>query len=122
MNAYQTAMTLELEDIDEERVRALNNIIVQKKIVAKRYNKKVKPRTFDEGDLVWKTILPIGSKDPKYGKWSPKWEDPFQIHKVFKGGFYHLKNLKGHIHLRKINGRFLEQYFPTIWEGRNLDT
>jgi hypothetical protein len=23
----------------------------------------------------WKLILPIGSRDPKYGKWSPTWED-----------------------------------------------
>ena len=74
MDAYQTAMALELEDIDEERVITLNNIISQKKIIARGYNKTVKHRSFDEGDLVWKTILPIGSKDLKYGKWSPKWE------------------------------------------------
>ena len=87
LDAYQTVMSLELEDTDEERVRVLNNILVQKRIAAKGYNKKVKHRTFDEGDLVWKTILPIGSKNPKYGKWSPKWEGPFQIHKGFKGEF-----------------------------------
>ena len=91
-------------------------------MIAKGYNKTIKYRSFDEGDLVWKTILPIGSNDPKYGKWSPKWEGPFQIHKVFKGGFYHLRSLKGHIHLRKINGRFLKLCFPTIWETRELHT
>ena len=72
MDAYQTAMALELEDIDENRITALNNFISQKKKVAKGYNKTVKHRSFDEEDLVWKTVLPIGSKDPKYGKWSPK--------------------------------------------------
>ena len=35
--------------------------------VAKVYN-KVKKKSFVEGDLVWKTILSIGSKDPQYGK------------------------------------------------------
>ena len=67
-------------------------------MIVKRHNKHVEHKSFDEGDLVWKSILPIGSKYPKYGKWSPKWEGPFQIHKVFKGGFYHLKNLKRHVH------------------------
>ena len=77
IDAYKTVMDLELEEIDEERVTALNNIIAQKKRIAIGYNKTVKHRSFDEGDLVWKTILPIGSKDPKCGKWSPKWEGPF---------------------------------------------
>ena len=65
-------MALELEDIDESRIIALNNIIAKKKKVAKGYNKTVKHRSFDEGDLVWKIVLLIGSKDPKYSKWSPK--------------------------------------------------
>ena len=77
MDAYQSFIFLEIENIDEERVKALNNIIVQKKIIAKGYNKKVKHRSFDEGDLVWKTILPSGSKDLKFGKCSPKWKGPF---------------------------------------------
>ena len=68
MDAYQKTMALELKDIDEERIKALNNIIAQKKMIAKWYNKSVKHRSFDEGDLVWKTILPISLKDPKYGK------------------------------------------------------
>ena len=122
MDAYQTTMALELEEIDEERVTTLNNIIAQKKKIAKGYNKTIRHRSFDEVDLVWKTILPIGSKDPKYSKYSPKWEGRFQIHKVFKVGFYHLKILKGHVHLRKIDGRFLKLYYPTIWETRDLHT
>jgi hypothetical protein len=30
--------------------------------VAKYYNKKVKVKQFAEGDLVWKALLPIGTK------------------------------------------------------------
>ena len=60
-------------------------------------------------------------KDPKYGKWYPKWESPFQINKVFEGGYYHLKNLNGYVHLRKINRRFLKPFLPTIWEARKLE-
>ena len=57
MDTYQTAMTLELEDIDEERIKALNNITAQKKIVAKGYNKTIKHWSFDEGDLVWNPLV-----------------------------------------------------------------
>ena len=61
-------MSMELENIDEERVKALNNIMAQKKIVAKAYNRKVKHRTFDKGDLVRKTVLPVGVKDSMFEK------------------------------------------------------
>ena len=75
-------MNMELEDIYEQRIRVLNSIQLQRKRAAKYYNKRVQHRTFDEGDLVWKIILPIGLKDPRFGKWSPNWEGPFQIHRV----------------------------------------
>lgn len=64
---------MELESTDEDRLMALENIRLNKENVAKAYNKHVKVKRFVEGDLVWKTILPIGTKDPKLGKWSTKW-------------------------------------------------
>ena len=67
-------MCLELENLDAAKTLALNSILIQKKNAAKNYNKKVKHISFDEGELVWKTILPIGSKSHKFGKWSPNWE------------------------------------------------
>jgi hypothetical protein len=36
--------------------------------VAKYYNKKVKVKQFAEGDLVWKALLPIGTKYSAFGK------------------------------------------------------
>ena len=42
--------------------------------VAKAYNKRVKKKSFVEGDLVWKTIFPIRTKDHEFGKWSANWE------------------------------------------------
>jgi hypothetical protein len=40
-------------------------------MVAKAYNKKVRPKSFQVGELVWKTVLPLRSRDSKFGKWSP---------------------------------------------------
>jgi hypothetical protein len=50
-----------LEDLVGNRLRALENIEKNKRRIDRWYDKKVKVKEFDEGDLVWKLILPIGS-------------------------------------------------------------
>ena len=50
---------------------ALREIEKDKIMVAKAYNKKVKAKSFQVGDLVWKTVLPLRSRVHKFGKWSP---------------------------------------------------
>jgi hypothetical protein len=52
----------------------LEEIEKDKRRVARAYNKKVKVKSFQVDDLVWKMILPIGSKSNKFGKWSPSWK------------------------------------------------
>jgi hypothetical protein len=69
-----------LEDLHMIRLRALENIEKNKMRVAKYYNKKVKVKQFAEGDLVWKALLPIGSKYSTFGKWSPNWEGRSQVY------------------------------------------
>ena len=39
----------------------------------------LREKEFKEGDLVWKTIRSIGTKDPTFGKWSPNWEGPLIV-------------------------------------------
>jgi hypothetical protein len=71
---YSSIMMDELEDLHMIRLRALENIEKNKLRVAKYYNKKVKVRQFVEGDMVWKALLPIGTKYSEFSKWSPNWE------------------------------------------------
>ena len=66
----------ELEDISQQRLRALKKIQDNKARVARHYNKKMVTKQFNEGDLVWKLKLPIGVRDNRFGKWSPNWEGP----------------------------------------------
>jgi hypothetical protein len=40
-------------------------------MIARVYNKKVKAKSFQVGDLVLKTILPLRNKDRKFRKWPP---------------------------------------------------
>jgi hypothetical protein len=70
--AWQNDLTAEdyynlmLDNIGEgtdKRLMALVEIKKYNIMVAKAYNKKVKARSFQVGDLVWKTVLPLRSRD-----------------------------------------------------------
>lgn len=56
-----------LVELSEERIIDLNIFMRQRERVAKDYNKKVKSKTFNLGDLVWKVILPMDWKDRVLG-------------------------------------------------------
>nr|XP_008382739.2 uncharacterized protein LOC103445489 [Malus domestica] len=91
---YIEAMCQGVEDLDAARIEALNQIQEGKIVVARAYNKKVRIKSFKEGDLVWKTILPLGAQLRGFGKWSPTWEGPFIISQVLTKGGYYLADLK----------------------------
>ncbi|KAM2143229.1 hypothetical protein ACFX1R_047052 [Malus domestica] len=115
---YNQSMRQELEDLEEARLDAYNLLVAQKQIAERAYNQKVRQKTFGEGELVWQTVLPVGIKDPRFGKWSPNWEGPFIVHKVYGKGAYHLKDRTGVVHKLPINGKFLKKYYPVTWEMR----
>jgi hypothetical protein len=87
---YYNSMMDNTYEVTDKRVTALGEIEKDKIMVAKAYNKKVKAKSFQVGDLVWKTVLPLRSKDRKFGKWSPSWEGPacqalvrfFALHRI----------------------------------------
>ncbi|XP_021727213.1 uncharacterized protein LOC110694348 [Chenopodium quinoa] len=106
---YQQSISIELMDIEGERLQALAKVEALKKQLAKSYNKKVKHKIFLEGDLVWKMKLPEHDyKDPIFGKWSSKWEGPFRFHKVMSGNAYLLQELDGEMFPKAFNGKFLK--------------
>ena len=86
----------------------------QKERVAKAYNKKVKSKTFNIEDLVWKVILPMDSKDRALGKWSPNWEGPFKIIQIYSNGAYELEELTPQKRTLRINLNYFKRSFP-IW-------
>jgi hypothetical protein len=65
---YYNSMTDNIDEVTDKRVIALGEIEKDKIMVAKAYNKKVKAKLFQVGDLLWKTVLPLRSKDRKFGK------------------------------------------------------
>ncbi|XP_028051470.1 uncharacterized protein LOC114256085 [Camellia sinensis] len=68
IDEYVEAMFMELQDVECKRIDAFDCMMAQKKKVERVYNKNVKLKLFGEGDLVWKTILPLGTKDLEFGK------------------------------------------------------
>jgi hypothetical protein len=68
----------------------------------------VKSKQFAEFELVWKVILPIGTKDSRFGKWSPNWEGPYRILRCAPGNAYILQDLEGNEFARAINGKYLK--------------
>jgi len=113
---YHDIMMDNVDEVTDKRLKALKEIEKDKAHVAKTYNRKVKSKSFQVGELVWKTILPIGSKSNKFGKWSPNWEGPYEVIKVVFGNSYVLETLQGERLTRAINGRYLKKYFPSVWQ------
>jgi hypothetical protein len=67
IDCYNSMMD-NIDEVTDKRVIALGAIEKDKIMVARAYNKKVKAKLFQVGDLVWKTILPLRNKDQKFGK------------------------------------------------------
>jgi len=113
---YHDLMMDNIDEVTDKRMRALKEIEKDKARVARAYNKKVKSKSFQIGDLVWQTILPIGTKSNQFGKWSPNWKGPFTVVKIMFGNSYMLETMKGECLTKEINGRYLKKYFPSVWQ------
>jgi hypothetical protein len=105
-----------IDEVTDVRLKALKEIEKDKAWVAKAYNKKVKSKSFQVGELVCKTILPIGSKSNQFGKWSLNWEGPYKGIKVIYGSSYLLETLQGERLKVAFNGRYLKKYFLSVWQ------
>jgi hypothetical protein len=105
-----------IEDATELRLWSLEKIKENKAKVARAYNKKVKPKEFQVDDLVWEAVLPLGTRDKMYGKWSPNWHGPYKVVQVLKGNAYMLEMLDGVKFPVAVNGQHLKKYFPSMWD------
>jgi hypothetical protein len=82
-----------LDKVTDERVKTLGEIERDKLRVARVYNKRVKKKSFQVRDLVWKMILPINSRSNKFRKWSPNWEGPYRIEEVILENSYMVQSI-----------------------------
>jgi hypothetical protein len=116
---YATLMNDNIEDLTELMLWSLEKIGENKAKVARAYNKKVKRKEFQVRDLVWKVVLPLGTKDTAYGKWCPNWHGPYRIDQVLPGNAYMLEELDGVKFPVAVNSQYLKKYFPSMWDDRH---
>ena len=77
--------------------------------MAEYYNKRVKLRQLDIGDLVLRKVT-TATKDPVQGKLKPTWEGSYRVVHYSRQGSYHLETLDGKKLLRPWNIENLKKY------------
>jgi len=111
---YDVLMKDEMEDLAGHRLKALVSIEENKKRIARWYDKKVKTKEFVDGELVWKLILPIGTKSSKFGKWSPSWKGPYRIGRSTPSNSYILETLERVEFPRALNEKYSKKTTQVI--------
>ncbi|PHT85262.1 hypothetical protein T459_07368 [Capsicum annuum] len=86
-------------DIDDEEWRRM----------ARAYNKKVRPRNFEVGQLVLRRIL--AHQAEAKGKFSLSWQGPFVVKKVLPNGAPNLTDIEGKMVEMAINADEVKRYY-----------
>jgi hypothetical protein len=100
----------QLNLIDEKRLVALCHGQLYQQRTAKAFNKRVRPRELQEGDLVLRKILKI-NPDSR-GKFVPKYEGPYVVKRTFSGGAVIITEMDGQELPSPINTDSLKKYYP----------
>ena len=82
--------------------------LYQKRMM-RAHNKKIRPKQFQEGELVLKWT-PQNRQNP-HGKWSPNWEGPYVMKKAFLGGALILTEMDGKEFSSPINADIVKKYY-----------
>ena len=77
--------------------------------MAKSYDKKVRPRGFQEADLKLKKILSLSGEDQS--KWAPNYDGPYMVKKAFSGGAMLLSRMDGEDLVRHVNSNSIKKYY-----------
>ena len=93
--------------LDEVREEARVKAEAVKRRVERKYNSKIKPRQFRDGDLVMRKAHQYEMEN----KLSPKWTGPFRITEALGNGAYHLETLEGGAIPRTWNATHLKFYY-----------
>ncbi|KAM1908815.1 hypothetical protein ACFX1X_028672 [Malus domestica] len=101
----------ELEALDERRLEAQQHLECYQARLSKAFNKKVRPRSFQTGDLVLALRRPIITTHKTKSKFTSKWDGPYVIQEVYTNDAYLIMAEDG-LKIGPINGRFLKRYYP----------
>jgi len=77
--------------------------------MVKSYDKKVRPREFQEGDPILKKILPLLGEDQS--KWAPNYDGPYVVKKALSGGALLLSRMDEEDLVRPVNSNSVKKYY-----------
>jgi hypothetical protein len=103
-------LKLHLDLLQEKRDHAQITMSTYQERTARYFNKKVKLRKFEVGDLVLRKVT-LATKDPTEGKLAPSWEGPYKVVSCQRPGAYYLEDLVVKILPRPWNAEHLRRYF-----------
>ncbi|KAI5419650.1 hypothetical protein KIW84_043713 [Lathyrus oleraceus] len=108
----------ELSLIEEKRLAAICHGQWYQQRMKRAFDKKVRPRVYHVGDMVLKRILP--PQNVRRGKWTPNYEGPFVVKKVFSGGALLLTTMDGEDFPSPVNADAVKNtsYKETRWTKR----
>jgi hypothetical protein len=104
-------MTDSLDLIEEKRDVSAAHLAAYHQTIKKAFDKKVRPRSFQPGDLVLRKTPP-GARNPNHGKLGPNWDGPFIVHSSTGTGAYYLKNQEGDVLSKTWNAVNLKRFYP----------
>ena len=87
-------ITKDLDMANELRKAAVVRIASYQQRLANLYNMRVKPRTFQDGDLVLRSVFE-NTANQANGKFQPNCEGPYTVVRVEVAGSYALNKLDG---------------------------
>ncbi|XP_071912457.1 uncharacterized protein [Coffea arabica] len=100
----------ELEALDEKRLEAQQRIECYQARLSKAFNKHVRPRSFQIGELVLAVRRPIILTHGGQRKFTPKWDGPYVVREIYTNGSYKLVAEDG-LMVGPINGKYLKRYY-----------
>ena len=103
------ALKTDLDLIDEIRVAAHCRELTAKRLLAAKYNRKVRPRSFNRGNLVLRRA-DIGNKNARDGKLAANWEGPYRVKEKLRDSAYILETLARKLVKRTWNADKLKIY------------
>lgn len=107
---HRVARLQELELLDEKRQTALNHLQGYQNRMRRSYNKRVRPRHFEVGDIILKENQRNLVEREKPRKFEANWQGPFIITRVVGNDTYHLTTMEGDPLPEPMNNIHLKRY------------
>ena len=108
---YIISRLQELVLLDERRQVACDHLRAYQQRMSRSYNKRVKPRSFELGDLVLRENPKSQQQQIQKGKFEPNWLGPYIITVVFGSGAYQLSTAEGEVLKEPVNTLHLKRFY-----------